>query len=303
MSKKVLIGGGSGLVGQRLTTLLKEKGYDVSHLSRSAGEVNTPTIQWNVDAMNLDPTEIEDFDFIVNLAGTGIADKSWTTERKKVIVDSRVKSNQLLAETIQKNSKKPKAYVSASGVGFYGFTPSEKIFTEEDLPGNDFLADTCVLWEQSTQKIKELGIPTAHIRIGLVLSKKGGALKELAKPIEYYVGAPLGNGKQYMPWIHIDDLCRIFIHTLENKLTGAFNAGVPNQLTNKSFTQVLAKVLKKPLWLPHVPSFVIKLILGSRALLVLRGNQVSPKKIQDTGFEFQYSELEAALTNIYDKSI
>lgn len=299
MSKKVLIGGGSGLVGQRLTQLLEKKGYEIHHLSRSKQTSKTPTIQWNVSTMKLDHTQIEPFDFIINLAGAGIINESWSPERKKVIVDSRVKSNKLLAKAIQKNQKKPESFISASGVGFYGLMQSEKTFTEEDSSGNDFLAETCVLWEKSVEEIEHLKIPTAKIRIGVVLSKEGGALKELAKPIRYYVGAPLGSGKQYMPWIHLDDLCRLFIHTLENRLTGAYNAGVPHQVDNKSFTKTLAKVLRKPLWLPHVPSFIMKLILGTRSVLVLKGNKVSPAKIQKAGFKFSFPELEDALAHIY----
>ena len=299
MSKKVLIGGGTGLVGRRLTQLLIDKGYEVSLLSRSTKNEATSIIQWNVDAMQLDHTKIEPFDFIINLTGAGIVDKSWTEERKKVILDSRVQSTQLLAESIQKNQRKPKAFVSASAVGFYGFITTDKIFTEDDAAGNDFLADTCVLWEQSMQQVEKLGIPVSKIRIGIVLSKEGGALKEMAKPMKYYLGAPLGSGKQYMPWIHIDDLCELFIHSIENRLEGAYNAGAPHQVNNKMFIHILARVLKKPLWLPHVPSFLLKIILGTRALLVLEGSRVSPVKIQQTGFIFRFKELELALRDIY----
>ena len=299
MDKSVLISGGSGLVGSRLTELLLDKGYQVAHLSRSASEGKVKTIKWDIEKMSLDPSSIEPYSYIINLAGAGIVAEAWTEERKKVIQESRTNTTKLLKKAIEKNDRKPISFVSASAVGFYGFETSDHIFNEDDNPGNDFLAETCLKWEESIDEVAALGIPTAKIRIGIVLSNKGGALKEMAKPLKYNVGAPLGSGKQYMPWIHIDDLCRIFIHALENKLQGAFNAAAPNQVNNESFTRILAKTLKKPLWLPHIPAFVMKMILGSRALLVLEGSRVSSKKIQERGFEFEFEFLEDALKEIY----
>lgn len=299
MNKQVLISGGSGLVGSRLTELLQAKGYEVAHLSRSASDGKVKTIPWDVVNMQLDAAEIEGYDSIIHLAGAGIVDEPWTEKRKQIIQESRTKTAELLKQAIEQNTKKPEVFVSASAVGYYGFVTTDHIFTEQDEPGNDFLADTCVHWEKSVESIAKLGIPTSKIRIGIVLSKNGGALKEMANPVKYNVGAPLGSGKQYMPWIHIDDLCSIFIYALENKLEGAYNAGAPNQVDNKTFTKTLASVLKKPLWLPNVPAFVMKLILGKRALLVLEGSRVSCKKIQERGFEFQFKDLEVALEKFY----
>tara|TARA_B110000046_G_scaffold49092_1_gene54638 strand:+ start:28216 stop:29115 length:900 start_codon:yes stop_codon:yes gene_type:complete len=298
MKKKVLLGGGSGLVGKRLSQLLTKKDYDAWILSRtSEGKENT--IEWDVKNQKLDANAISDFDHIINLTGAGIVDEPWTDERKKEIIDSRVKSTELLAKSISQNSRKPESFVSASAVGFYGFVTGEHTFKESDEAGTDFLAETCELWEQSTDSIKKLGIPTALIRIGIVLDKNGGALKEMAKPVKLYAAAALGTGKQYLPWIHIDDLCHMFIHAMENKLEGSFNAGAPNQVNNKTFTKVLAEELNRPFFLPNVPPFVMKLILGTRALLVLEGSRVSPEKIQQTGFKFKFTELEGALSEIY----
>jgi len=298
MQKKVLLGGGSGLVGTRLNELLTEKGYAVWILSRnSKGKKNT--IEWDVKKQLLDAHLLEDFNHVINLTGAGIVDKPWTDKRKKEIIDSRVNSTALLAKAISQNPKHPESFVSASAVGFYGFVTGEHIFKETDAAGTDFLAETCESWEQSTDSIKKLGIPTALIRIGIVLDKNGGALKEMAKPVKLFAAAALGTGKQYLPWIHIDDLCKLFIHAMENKLEGAFNAGAPNQVNNKTFTKVLAKVLKRPFFLPNVPPFMMKLILGTRALLVLEGSRVSSEKIQQTGFEFEFKELEGALREIY----
>ncbi|MFT6166900.1 MAG: hypothetical protein ACJAV5_001438 [Vicingaceae bacterium] len=298
MKKKILLGGGSGLVGNRLNQLLTKKGYDVWILSRSSkGKKNT--IEWDVKNQKLNAKEIEEFDHIINLTGAGIVDQPWTEDRKQEIIDSRTQSTTLIAKAIQQNKKKPISFVSASAVGYYGFVTGEHIFKETDAPSNDFLAKTCELWEQSTEAISNMGIPTALIRIGIVLDKDGGALKEMAKPVKLFAAAALGTGKQYLPWIHIDDLCNLFIHAMENKLEGPYNAGAPNQVNNKTFTKTLAKVLKRPYFLPNVPSFLMKLILGSRALVVLEGSRVSPEKIQRIGFEFEFTELEEALNEIY----
>lgn len=300
MNKSVLISGGSGLVGSRLTQLLLQKGYKVAHLSRSASEGEVKTIKWDIEKMELDSSAIEPYDYIINLAGAGIVDESWTEERKKILQESRTKTVALLARAVAQNTKKPISFVSASAVGYYGLKTSDHFFTEEDSPGDDFLAKTCIKWEDSINKVAAMGVPTTTIRIGIVLSADGGALKEMANPIKFGVGAPLGNGKQYMPWIHIDDLCGIFIHAFESKLQGVFNAGAPNQVNNKKFTTSLAKVLGKPLWLPNVPSFIMKLILGSRALLVLEGSRVSCKKVQAAGYKFKFEHLEDALEDIYN---
>ena len=299
--KKVLISGGTGLVGERLSKMLEEKGYAVAHLSRSERKSNRKTIVWDVDQMQLDAKEIEAFDGIIHLAGAGIVDKPWSEERKKTIQSSRVDSSRLLKEAISQNAKRPSSFVSASAIGYYGFTSSAHIHNETDPAGNDFLADTCVLWENSVDEIAQLGIPTAKIRIGIVLSKDGGALKAMAQPVLYGLGAPLGTGNQYIQWIHIDDLCRIFIHALENNLEGAYNAAVPSskQVNNRTFIHTLGKVLHRPVWLPRVPAFVMKLILGKRALLVLEGSRVSSQKIQESGFDFLFENLEDALKDLY----
>lgn len=301
--KKVLISGGSGLVGTKLTAMLVKKGYEVAHLSRSSSSIspNIKTIVWDVEKMQLNANDIAEYDHIVHLAGAGIIDEPWTENRKQVILESRTKGAELLKNAIAQNEKKPASFVSASAVGYYGFVTSDHIFKESDNPGNDFLANTCVAWEEAVDEVGQLGINTSKIRIGLVMSEKGGALKEMAKPIKIGFGAALGSGKQYMPWIHIEDLCRIFIHAMEHKLTGAYNAAAPaeNQVNNIVFTKAVAKALKKPLWLPNVPTFVIKIILGKRALLVLEGSRVDSTKIREQGFEFKYEKLNEALEAIY----
>jgi uncharacterized protein (TIGR01777 family) len=300
MKEKVLISGGSGLVGTRLTELLLKKGYEVGHLSRNENSISkVETIVWNVNNMLLNPKSIEKYDYIIHLAGAGIVDEAWTDERKKVIIDSRVKSTNLLQQAIEANNRKPKAFVSASAIGYYGVETSEHIYTETDLPGKGFIAKTSKLWEQSIDELKILNIPISRIRIGLVLSKKGGALKVISKPVKFGLGAALGSGKQYMPWIHIDDLCSLFIFCFENRKTEIFNGVAPNQINNKEFTKILAYVLNKPFFLPNIPSFILKILLGSRAQLILEGSRVSAKKVESFGFKFEFKELDNALKAIY----
>ncbi|MAY84164.1 MAG: TIGR01777 family protein [Flavobacteriales bacterium] len=303
MTKKVLIGGGSGLVGSRLTDLLMNKGYSVSHLSRSKESKSwVDAIHWDVEKHKLNPKDIEGFDIVINLAGAGIADEPWSDKRKKVIRDSRVNSNLLLRDTLEQLRVKPSFFVSASAIGFYGLQTTNHLFSEDDPAGSDFLAKTCIEWESSADEMTKLGIPTAKVRIGLVLSDEGGALAEMEKPFRWGVGAPLGNGKQGMPWIHIDDLCGIFIHLIENKMTGVYNGVSPNGVNNRHFSREFAEVLNRKMILPAVPGFMIKLMMGDRADLVLKGSLISSRKIQEANYEFEYPVLKEALYDLYDYS-
>lgn len=297
----MLISGGSGLVGTRISQLLMQKGYLVSHLSRSksASLEGVGVIQWDVKNEQLEATAIEAFDHIIHLAGAGIVDKAWTEDRIKEIEASRTKSAKLIIDAVRQNKKKPESFVSASAVGYYGFQTSEHIYSEDDQPGDDMLAQTCIAWEDEVDKMNELAIPTAKIRVGIVLSDKGGALKEMAKPFKLGFGAALGSGKQYMPWVHIDDLCRLFIAAMEERWSGAYNGAAPNQVNNLEFSKVLANTLNMPFFLPAVPAFVMRMFLGSRAQLVLEGSRVSAEKVQQKGFEFTYHNLEEALREIY----
>lgn len=297
--EKVLISGGSGLLGSRLTQLLLKRGYAVTHLSRSEGKGAIKTIVWDVEKQELDPQQIASFDHIIHLAGAGIVDEAWTEERKKVIIDSRVQSTNLLQKALAKNSQKPSSFVSASAIGYYGLNSSNHCLKESDPPGSDFLAETCIKWENSIDKIAELGIATAKLRIGIVLSAEGGALKEMARPIKWGLGAPLGKGSQSIPWIHIDDLCAQFIFAMERQLSGAYNAAAPKAVSNRAFTKMLAQKLKRPLFLPPVPAFVIRLLMGDRAILVLEGSPVSSEKIRNAGFKFRFEDLSEALDDLY----
>ncbi len=302
MHKNVLISGASGLVGTRLTELLKQKDYQISHLSRSNKEGAIPVFQWNVKDGTVDEGALTGVYSIIHLAGAGIADKAWTRERKKEILESRTKSTQLLFKTLKERTHGVKTFVSASAIGYYGFGGDEKVFQEEGSPANDFLADVVRQWEASVDEIASLGIRVVKIRIGILLSKNGGALAEMIKPIRFGFGSPLGSGSQIMSWIHMDDVCGIFIKAIEDEnMKGVYNAVSPNPATNDELMRAAARATNKPFWVPSVPSFVLKVILGEMADLVLKGSRVSAEKIQNAGYEFLHPDLDGALKDLLQK--
>lgn len=298
MNKNILITGGTGLVGTRLSELLEQKGYSVSLLSRKAGEGKRKKYVWDLTTGHIDEAAIKQADYIIHLAGAGVFDKRWTPEYKKEIMASRVTSTQLLATKLASVPNNVKAIVTASAIGIYGFDTGDVLLTEDSPFGEGYLAEVCKNWEASIDAIKN--IRTVKMRIGIVLSEKGGALEQMAKPVDYFVGSPLGTGNQFVSWIHIDDMCALLIFALENeKLKGAYNAVAPNPVTNKTLTQKIAEVLKRPLWLPNIPSFMMKLIVGGEASsIVLGGNKVSSKKITEAGFSFQFPTLLTALSDL-----
>lgn len=297
---KVLISGGTGSIGSLMADFLHRQGHEVGLLSRSEKNDGTfKTYKWNIKDNYLDPEALESCDYIIHLAGAGIADKAWTAGRKKEIIESRVLSTDLLYNQVKKHKTPLKAFISASAVGYYGQVTSNKNFTEKDKSANDFVGKTCFLWEQAAEQFEDLGIRTVRLRIGVVLMEKGGALEKMVQPIRMGFGSPLGSGKQYIPWIHVDDLIGMFFKALtSDDMSGAYNAVAPEPASNAEFTRILARVLNKKLWLPNVPAFVLKALLGERASLVLKGSRVSSQKIESTGFTFKYGSLEPALKNL-----
>lgn len=300
---KVLITGASGLVGLRLTELLLSKKMEVVHVGRTKRDGSVPSFVWDVDKQQMDAKALAGVDTIVHLAGAGVADKRWTPTRKKEILDSRVQSTRLLYQILKEEKHSVKNIVSASAIGYYGFGLSDQLFTEERPPATDFLASVTTEWEKEVDAIRELEIRVVKIRIGIVLSNKGGALKEMARPIQFGVGAPLGTGQQVMSWIHIDDLCEMFCKAIQDRsLAGAYNGVAPNPVTNAELTKAIASILKKPLWLPNVPPFVLRLLVGEMADIVVNGSKVSAEKILATRFKFQYSQIDDALRNLLSKN-
>lgn len=301
MTKNVLVTGASGLIGGRLTELLVDKGHRIAHLSRTTRSGKAVTFIWDIPNKKIDGEALHATDAIIHLAGAGVGDKPWTDTRKQEIIKSRTESTGLLYQELKKGNHSVKTFVSASAIGFYGTEERDTFFTEEDKQGSGFLADVVGQWEGAVDQIASLGIRVVKIRIGIVLSEKGGALKELMKPVKFYVGAPLGSGKQALSWIHVDDLCRIFIKAVEDEeLKGIYNAVAPNPVSNKQFTETLAKVLHKRVLLPPIPSFALKLLLGEMADIVLKGAKVSGDKIQKTGFQFKFVKLDDALKDLLE---
>lgn len=296
--EKILITGGSGLVGKKITVLLERKGYEVAWLSRNPEKYKQRSFAWDVDRQTIDPDALSWSDGIIHLAGEGVADKRWTAERKKAILQSRTQSTLLLKQAIEKSEKKPEVFVSASAVGYYGFNTGDIVMEENGKAGDDFLAQVVLAWESEVEKIAGYGVRTVMLRIGIVLDNKGGALVEMLKPP---VAAPLGSGQQWMSWIAIDDLARMFLFAIENKeMRGIFNAVGPNPATNAVLTKAAAKKVGKVFVEIGVPGFTLKIILGEMAQMVLGGNRVSANKIRKAGFEFRYPVLEDALEKIYN---
>ncbi|GMQ25569.1 TIGR01777 family oxidoreductase [Algoriphagus sp. oki45] len=293
----ILITGGSGLVGQQITRLLEKKGYQVAWLSRSAqGQKN---FLWDVEKGKIDPEALEWADAVIHLAGAGVAEKRWTPERKKLILESRTQSTKLLYSAIEKAVNKPSTFISASAVGYYGFNTGTKLVDENSPAGDDFLAQVVIAWENEAKKMEALHLRTVLLRIGIVLDADGGALGEMLKPP---VAAPLGSGDQWMSWIHIEDLARMFVFALEKTtLQGVYNAVGPNPATNQQLTQEAASAKGKPYLGIGVPGFALKLVLGEMAAMVLGGNRVSSQKIQKAGFQFEFFELSAALRDIFHR--
>jgi uncharacterized protein (TIGR01777 family) len=301
MPKHVLLTGGSGLIGKHLTQLLLDNGYEVSHLSRTPETMPDVKIYlWNVEKNEIDAACIIGVDTIVHLAGAGVAEKRWTNKRKKEIVNSRTKSIWLIYDLLKKKNHLIKSVISASATGFYGDRDGQ-ILTEFTTPGNDFLAEVCQKWEAAVDEGAELGLRIVKLRTGIVLDKNGGALPQMANPVKWGIGSPLGDGRQWMPWIHWQDVADMYFYAITHtKLKGVYNMAAPNPVTNQQFTQALAKQLHRPLWAPKVPAFLIKLLLGEMSIVILGSTKASSQKIEDAGFTFKYPELDKALKEIYE---
>ncbi|MFV5702636.1 TIGR01777 family oxidoreductase [Flavobacterium sp. XS2P12] len=304
MKKNILISGGSGFIGKHLTDLLIEKGFSVSILSRS-DKKNTTDIsyfKWDVSNQTIDEAAVLNADYIIHLAGENIAEKRWTAKRKLAIIDSREKSTQLIYSVLKKNNKKLDAFISASAVGIYGAVNGEEICTEEIPLAHDFLGATCQKWENAIDFIENLHIRTVKIRTGLVLGKNDGFLKKLIPIFKYRLGSVLGSGKQYMPWIHVDDLCNVYLEAVVNdEMNGPYNAAINDNTNNAIFSKTLARVFGYSIWLPNVPEFVLKFVMGEMSKIVLTGRRVSSEKLEKLGFQFKYKNLEEVLRNCLTK--
>jgi hypothetical protein len=295
---KVVVSGGTGFIGQRLVAALEARGDDVVVLSRS-GSADGKRVQWT-------PTEegpwmdvVGGADAVVHLAGAGVADERWTAERKIELRASRVLPTRLVARAIARAKKRPGVLVSASAVGYYGFRDDDVVLDESSPPGTDFLAETCVQWEGAADAAREAGTRVVHPRIGIVLGRESGALKEMLPPFRAFVGGPLGHGKQQMSWIHADDAVRALVFALDrSELSGPVDLTAPNPVSMDEFARTLGRVLHRPAF-ARVPALAVEAMLGKeRAQIVLAGQRVLPRVLQKAGFEFRFQQLEDALRDL-----
>lgn len=298
---RILISGGSGFIGEHLRKLLSDQKIDYSVLSRNQQKLECPVFQWNPDKLEMDPKALDGVDTIVNLAGVGIADGRWSAERKWEILQSRSKSTDTLYNALKSGNTKVKTVVSASATGYYGNSGLE-LMEEDNPPGKDFLGMTCLAWEQSVRRIEQLGIRVVILRIGFVLAQNGGALPVMKIPVKFFVGSALGSGRQFISWVHIEDVCRAILHvSSDSNVRGAYNLTAPAPVSNKEFIKTLAKTMHRPFWPISVPSFLLRILLGEKSEIVLHGQRVSSEKLQQTGFQFMHVDLLKCMQLILDK--
>ncbi len=292
----IVIAGGSGFIGRRLTTRLLEAGHTVATLSRRAE--GQRAIPWDGRSSGPWTAEIEHADAVVNLAGENIGGGWWTSARKKRLMDSRIEATRAIVEAIRTASQKPSVLVNASAVGYYGDVPKGDC-NEDRAPGRDFLAQICIAWEKEAMKAERYGVRVALPRTGVVLDPTGGALQKLLIPFRLFVGGPLGSGRQWFPWVHIDDEVRAIMHAITTpSLSGPFNIAAPEYVRMKDFAKELGRIMHRPSWAP-VPGFVLKMILGEMARpLVLSGQRAVSNKLQASEFKFAFPKLRAALENL-----
>ena len=304
----VLISGGTGLVGANLTRHLLERNYEVIILTRDKNRTSkNPKISysyWNIKGQIIDVEAIKKADHIIHLSGAGVMDKKWTADYKKIILESRTKSAELIIKSLEENEHHVKTFVSASAIGWYGEDANPLIrregFIETDLPAKGFLGETCLLWEAASDPVKSLGIRLVTLRCGIVLSNEGGAFKEFKTPLRFGVATIFGNGKQIISWIHIDDLCRMYCDAIENNyLHGSYNAVAPEPVSQKKFMIALGEKMRNRFFTPiHIPVFILKLFLGKRSMEILKSATVSNKKMKAAAFTFLYPTLQAALDEL-----
>jgi uncharacterized protein (TIGR01777 family) len=289
----ILITGASGFLGTALTALLKSKGHEVRRMGRSSGDV-----KWNPEAGSIEAAKMEGFDAVVHLAGENIAGKRWSEEQKRKIRDSRVKGTRLLAETLAGLQRPPKVLVSASAIGFYGNRGDEAL-TEDSKPGTDFLSNVCKEWEEAAEPAARKGIRVVFIRTGIVLSKDGGAIAKMLMPFKMGVGGKIGDGRQYMSWIALSDECRVILHAIETEsIKGPVNSVAPNPVRNAEFTKAMGAALHRPTIFP-MPAFAARIALGEMAdALLLSSAKVLPKRLMQSGFKFDHTDIHETLKSI-----
>ncbi len=294
---KILITGGSGLVGRSLTALLVKQGHQVSWLSQSKNKSSdVPVFYYDWKVQQIDLEAFEGVDAIVHLAGFNVAERTWSSSVRQAILESRVESSRLIFNSLSSIHHQVKTFVSASAIGYYGTFTSETILTEDSPKGNDFLARVCVEWERSVDAFETLNIRTVKVRTGIVLSLEGGALPSIKKPFKYGAKVILGTGNQYFPWIHIDDLCSIYAKALEDlNMRGVYNAVAPECVNYRQLIEHLSLAYPKLFVTMKVPKWFLKLVLGEQSDMLIKGTRIAPKNLQNMNFQFQYPDLLKAV--------
>ncbi len=299
---KVLITGATGLIGNELVSLLLQNGVSIHYLTTSKkkieNELNYKGFYWNPEQGIIDENCLMGVDAIIHFSGATIS-KRWTNSYKQEIIESRLLSSAVLFKALKNHPNQVKQIVSASGTAIY--PNNDKVIYDENSKeiDNSFLGNVVYKWEESADKFKSLGLKVCKLRTGIVLSNKGGALIEMAKPIKMGIGSPFGTGKQMQSWIHIHDIAALYFFAISNDLEGVYNAVAPNPVSNEKLTMAIATVLKKPLFMPNIPKFMMKFILGEMHELLFENRNLSAQKIIDKGFVFKYKTIEKAIENIY----
>ncbi len=303
---RIFITGGTGLVGTRLVNLLRERGDEVALLTRRPDAVKGLADR-GVNIIAGDPVQpgrwmdaVADCDAVIHLAGEGVFGRRWNQAFKDLLYSTRIKSTENIVAALAKAPPKPRTLITASAIGFYGPHGDEEL-TEDSGEGGDFLAKICIDWEKAAQAAAGSGVRVASVRVGVVLDPAGGALAKMLPPFKMFVGGPIGNGKQYMSWIHNEDLCRLFLHIIDHpELSGPFNGTAPTPVTNRDFSTALGKVLGRPSFLP-APAFALRILLGESANIITNGQRVLPRKALAGGFAFTFNDVESALRDLLAK--
>src|SRR6056297_23162 len=299
--KRIIIAGGSGMIGSALTTYLLNRGHKVEWLSHSGSSGPVPVHAWNPAQGDLPSTAIRSADVIVNLAGAGIADKRWTTSRKEVLRSSRVDGNIALAQLLEEDAGKVKSFISSAAMGIYGNRGHDWCKEDDNIEGNDFLVEICRDWEKSIRKVASVGLRAVWLRISVVLSMEGGALPKIEGPMKYGVANYFGSGRQFYSWIHIQDVVRMFAYAIDSEdMNGAYNAAAPKPLPMNEWISELVEVYPKSPWIVPVPSFALRIGLGEMADVLLNSVRLDIQKLQQTGFTFEYPTLTEAGRELFD---
>lgn len=299
---RILITGATGLVGSEITTLFHENGINLNYLTTSRSKIekreNYKGFFWDPSTGEIDVKCLEGVGAIINLAGASVF-QPWTDSNKEKILKSRIDSLNLLYKTLKENQHQVGQLVSASAIGIYSSSTEKMHYEEEQEVADNFLGEVSEKWEAAAKQFEALPIRVTIVRIGIVLATDGGALPQIARTVKYNVGAPLGPGNQWQSWIHIHDLARMFLFLINKGAKGTYNAVAPNPVTNEDLTKEVALILNKKLWLPKVPGFALKLLMGEMSSVVLGSQLVSSKKVEEEGFEFHFVNLRQAIKDIY----